>query len=88
MSTVDFYNMTKKFLLGEGRASKASLGSYIQSVTEIVNSFNPRSKTESRRVEIAKEHLREIRKRSRVLEERVSLLEERLHVLEEGSDKE
>ena len=84
---VDFYNMTKKFLLGEGK-NKPSLGSYIQSLTEIVESLHPRSKTESRRVEIAKEHLREIRKRSRVLEERVSLLEERLHVLEEGNDKE
>jgi len=83
----DFYSMTKRFLLGEGK-SKPSLASYVQSLSEIVDSFNPRSKTESRRVEIAKEHLREIRKRSRVLEERVSLLEERLHVLEEGNDKE
>ena len=87
MPPVDFYNMTKRFLIGEGK-QKVSLSSYIQSVTEIVNSFNPRSKTESRRVEIAKEHLREIRSRSRVLEERVSLLEERLHVLEEGNEKE
>ena len=87
MPPVDFYNMTKRFLLGEGK-QKASLSSYIQSVTEIINSLNPRSKTESRRVEIAKEHLREIRSRSRVLEERVSLLEERLHVLEEGNEKE
>ena len=76
----DFYSMTKRFLLGEGK-SKPSLASYVQSLSEIVDSFNPRSKTESRRVEIAKEHLREIRKRSRVLEER-------LHVLEEGNDKE
>ena len=83
----DFYSMTKRFLLGEAK-DKPSLASYIQSLSEIVDSFNPRSKTESRRVEIAKEHLREIRKRSRVLEERVSLLEERLHVLEEGNDKE
>ncbi len=74
--------MTKRFLLGEEKKSP-SLGSYVQSLSEILNSFRPRSKTESRRLEIAKEQVRQIKKQARVLEERMSLLEERLSILEE-----
>ena len=82
---VNLRDMTKKFLLGESK-STPSLSSYIQSLTEILNSFNPKTKTEGRRIEIAKEQLGQIKKQTRVLTERVSLLEERLNILEEGME--
>lgn len=80
---VNLRDMTKKFLLGESK-STPSLNSYIQSLTEILDSLKPKTKTEGRRIEIAKEQLSQIRKQTRILNERVSLLEERLNILEEG----
>ena len=82
---VNLRDMTKNFLLGESK-STPSLSSYLQSLTEILNSFNPKTKTEGRRLEIAKEHLKGAKKQIRVLNEHVSLLEERLNILEEGME--
>ena len=78
----DYDLITRKFLLGEIR-NPPSLRSYIQSLNEIVISFNPKTQTERRRVEIALEHIREIKRHARKLEERVVMLEEKLQVLEE-----
>ena len=78
----DYEIMTRKFLLGEGTTSP-SLRSYIQSLNEIIIALNPTTLTERRRVEMALEHIKEIKRRSRKLEEKVSMLEEKLKVLEE-----
>jgi hypothetical protein len=51
-------------LLGEER-SKSSIFTYIQGLQETLTNFTPRSKTESRRVSIAREQLREIKRRAR-----------------------
>ena len=72
---------TKQFILEEGYSP--SLASYIQSLKEIVFSLTPRSKTEARRIEIAKSHLKEIRLHVRRLQEKNNELEERLKILEE-----
>ena len=79
---IDFEFMTRKFLIGEGNNSP-SLRSYIQSLNELVVAFKPKTKTEKRRVEIALEHIREIKRHTRKLEEKVLMLEEKLQVLEE-----
>ena len=79
----DWATMTRRFLLGEGLA-RPGLHSYIQSLTETIKAFNPKTQTERRRVEIALDHVREIKRHTRKLEERVLLLEEKLQVLEEG----
>ena len=55
-----FNRLTSQFVLDEGKEAP-SLASYIQSLKEIVYSLSPRSKTEGRRIEIAKSHLREIK---------------------------
>ena len=78
----DFDLMTRKFLLGEGKNSP-SLRSYIQSLNEIIVSMSPLTLTEKRRVEMAIEHIREIKRKTRKLEEKVSMLEEKLRILEE-----
>tara|TARA_Y100000034_G_scaffold129228_1_gene185297 strand:- start:1 stop:252 length:252 start_codon:yes stop_codon:yes gene_type:complete len=79
---IDWDSMTRKFLIGEGH-NPPSVRSYIQSLSEILKAINPKTQTEKRRVEIALEHVREIRRHTRKLEERVFMLEEKLQVLEE-----
>ena len=79
---INFDSMTRKFLLGESNNSP-SMRSYIQSLGEVLRNLNPKTQTERRRVEIALEHVREIKRHARKLEERVLMLEEKLQVLEE-----
>lgn len=83
---MDYRKMVKNFLLGESR-DPPSIGSYLQSLKETLDSINPSSQTDRRRLDIAKEHLREVRRHSRRLQEKVSTLEERLSILEEDLDK-
>ena len=78
----DLKSMTREFLLGEGH-NPPSVRSYIQSLTETLKALRPKSQTERRRVEIALEHVREIKRHTRKLEERVVMLAEKLQVLEE-----
>ena len=82
-----FNRATSQFVLDEGKEAP-SLASYIQSLKEIVYSLSPRSKTESRRIEIAKSHLREINLYSKRLEEENRHLQEKLSLLEENKDSE
>tara|TARA_Y100000310_G_scaffold307160_1_gene349020 strand:+ start:4346 stop:4597 length:252 start_codon:yes stop_codon:yes gene_type:complete len=79
---INFERMTRKFLIGEGH-NPPSMRSYVQSLSEILRTLNPKSQTEKRRVEIALEHVREIKRHTRKLEERVLMLEDKLKVLEE-----
>ena len=83
---VDLRKMTKNFLLGE-RLDTPSLMSYIQSLEEIVYALKPSSKSEHRRIEIAKEHVRNVKRHSKRLMEKVSTLEERLSILEENQEE-
>jgi|TARA_B100000073_G_C23310424_1_gene402437 hypothetical protein len=80
--SINFNNLTRRFLLGEER-SKSSIFTYIQGLQETLTNFTPRSKTESRRVSIAREQLREIKRYARKLQNEVELLQERLNILEE-----
>ena len=47
--------LTRRFLLGEGKS--AGLRSYIQNLGEVLGQISPRSRTDERRMEIAKEML-------------------------------
>jgi len=82
---IDFNKMTKEFLLGEN-LNGPSLISYIQSLSEALSNMTPRSKTDARRLEIAKEHLKSVKKGVRQLNERINLLEEKLQILEESKE--
>ncbi len=57
---------------------------YIQSLQEIIKHVKPKSLTERRRLAMAEQHLKEVRKHARRMETRVSLLEEKLNILEEA----
>mgnify|MGYP003153062677 CR=1 FL=1 len=78
---IDLNTLTRKFLMGETKL--AGVASYLQNLAEILGHMRPRSQTDSRRVEMAKENLREIKRHVRKLEEKVTLLEEHIGVLEE-----
>ena len=82
----DLNNLTRKFLMGESKAV-AGVASYIQNLSEILGQMRPKSQTDSRRMEMAKQNLREIKRHVRKLEEKITLLEEHINVLEEGNDK-
>ena len=79
-------NITRSFIVNEGRA-EPSTRSYLQSISEIINSISPKSRTDERRIEIAKSHLLEVRRSVMKLEERVQVLEEQVKVLEEEKNK-
>tara|TARA_R110002020_G_scaffold292783_1_gene508161 strand:- start:895 stop:1155 length:261 start_codon:yes stop_codon:yes gene_type:complete len=57
---------------------------YIQSLQEIVTKFKPNSQTDKRRLNMASQHLKEVRKYARRMQNKVDLLEEKLNILEEA----
>ena len=81
---MDFRRMTREFLLGESKAP--SVASYIQSIGEVLGSITPRSRTDERRIEVAKANLKEVKRHTRRLQERVNILEEQVQVLEESKE--
>jgi len=78
-------SITRRFLLGENKTP--SIQSYIQALGETLSKFSPKTKSDHRRVEIAKSQLKEIKRHTRKLEESVRRLEEQLKVLEEAKEK-
>ena len=81
---MDFRRMTREFLQ-EGTA-KPSLASYLQSISEVLGAVTPRSRRDERRIEMAKNSLKEVRRHTRRLQERVNILEEQVQVLEENKE--
>ena len=78
-------DMTRKFLLAEEK-SKDTIETYIYSVMEALDNLSPRTKSDYHRLEVAKKHIREVRRSARRLNERIYKLEEQVKVLEEGRD--
>ena len=77
--------MTRRFLMNEGNVE---INTYIQAVSDILESLTPKSKSDKNRVLTAKNHLREIRRSARRLKEQIILLEEKVQVLEEANESE
>ena len=82
MSKVDLRRMTREFLMGESKETH-NVFAYIQALQETLKNFSPRSKTESRRLNIARDQLKEIKRHTRKLQNEVELLQEKLVLLEE-----
>ena len=68
-------------------ATGPSLRSYIQSISETLSKIKPSSKSDQQRIEVAQQHMKEVRKRARRLEEQVVTLQEQIQVLEENAEK-
>ncbi len=87
-------DLTREFLINEGNSNTPSLKSYIQALEESLLKFEARTNTEARRLEIANEQIRGIKRHARKLEEKLFLLEsekiqleEQLKVLQENKGK-
>jgi hypothetical protein len=79
---MDLNRMTRNFLLGESK--RPAVESYIQSILETLNAVMPRSQRDTRRIEMAKTNLREVRKYCRTMQEQIQVLEEQVNLLEES----
>ena len=78
MSSDFFYKITKKFLLHEGQLPEMNIMTYVQSITEIMNNMKPRTQSEGRRLSMAKQQLKEIKKMARKMQEQIQILEQKV----------
>ena len=76
-----FRKITKAFLLRED--IKLDPSASIQALYDIVTSVRVANKRDTNRLNVAKEHLKSIKRNIRSLNERVNALEEELKVLNE-----
>ena len=72
----------RKFL-SEGSEDK-NIFTYIQGLHEVISNFKPRTIKEDRRLTLAKQHLREVRRHARKMHNEVMVLQEKLNILEES----
>ena len=75
---VDHYKMAKDFILNEGHNPPDAM-MYIQAISEALSGIRGTSQTESRRIAIAKESLRSLRRETRKLQEQNVALQEQLN---------
>ena len=64
--------------------SEKSIFTYIQGLQELISKFKPRTLTEERRLTLAKQHLREVRKFARRMQNEMEILHEKVNILEES----
>ena len=57
---------------------------YIQGLEEVISNFKPRTMTEKRRLALAKQNLREVKRFARKMQNEVQMLHEKLSILEEN----
>ena len=61
---------------------------YIQGLEEIISNLKPRTMTEKRRMSLAKQHVREVKRYARRMQNEMYVLQERLNILEESKGEE
>ena len=81
--SVDYYKITRDFLVNEGRVPDANIMTYVQALSEVISNMKPRTQSENHRLLMAKQQLKEIKKMARKMQEQITVLEERVNVLEE-----
>ena len=57
---------------------------YIQGLQEIISNLKPKTMTEKRRLQLAKTHLREVKRFARRMDNDIDMLQEKLTILEES----
>jgi len=72
-----------RFMLNESLEEK-NIFTFLEGLQEFVSNMKPRSIKEERRLQLAKEHLREVRRSARKMQNELQMLEERLNILEES----
>ena len=83
----DIQKMTKDFVEKLNEGAPPQWRAYIQSIDEALSSVKIRTQRDSRRVELARHNLIEIRRHLKRMDEHVTSLEEKLQVLEEAGNK-
>ena len=73
----------RDFLLNE-ELDERSIFTYIQGLQEIISNLKPRTVSEKRRLQLAKQHIREVRKYARRIMNENMDLHEKLQLLEEN----
>ena len=63
--------------------SDTNILTYVQALSETIANMRPRSQAEGRRLAMAKQQLKEIKKFAKRMQEQINVLEERVNVLEE-----
>lgn len=81
---LDLRKMTKRFIMSEGKKKLVDWKSLVQSIDEALSLLNPKSLRDSRRIELARHNLKEVKSHLRRANERVATLEEQIRVLEEN----
>tara|TARA_Y100000816_G_scaffold255590_1_gene208513 strand:- start:131 stop:382 length:252 start_codon:yes stop_codon:yes gene_type:complete len=81
---IDYSKIARRFLLGEA-LEELDTFSYIQSLQEALNNITT-NVSGQRRLKVAKEHLRNIRREVRKLNKKVVMLEEQVKILEENKE--
>ena len=76
----------KSFLLNETIEDR-TIFTYIQGLQEFVNNFKPRTMTEKRRLSLANQQLKEIKRHARRMQNEVQMLQEKRNILEESLNK-
>ena len=77
----------RDFLLNE-ELDERSIFTYIQGLQEIISNLRPRTVSEKRRLQLAKQHIREVRKYARRIINENMDLHEKLQLLEESKGDE
>ena len=80
-------NSQWKDFLNENLDEK-NIFTYIQGLQEIISNLKPRTMTEKRRLQLAKTHLREVKRFARRMENEAIVLKEKLNILEESKGDE
>jgi hypothetical protein len=75
----------RSFLLNENLDDK-TIFTYIQGLQEIISNLKPRTVSEKRRIQIASQHLKEVRRYARRMLNENMDLQEKLNLLEEGKE--
>jgi RNA-splicing ligase RtcB len=75
----------KNFLINEELGEK-SIFTYIQGLQEIISNLKPRTVSEKRRLQLAKQHINEVRKYARRMLNENMDLQEKLNLLEENKE--
>ena len=57
---------------------------HIQGLDEIISNFKPKTMTEKRRLALARQNLREVKRYARKMQNEVAVLQEKLNILEEN----
>ena len=75
----------REFLINEELGEK-TIFTYIQGLQEIISNLKPRTVSEKRRLQLAKQHIQEVRKYARRMLNENMNLQEKLNLLEENKE--